>query len=237
MILGEKTMIKALVFDIGQTLVEYKIPLNWSKLYRPAFESVADACGYTFSDEQFQYAGQVLAKYNTRINPREKEVTSNQIFSEIISGMDIPVTDIEKVKKHFYSYFKQDANVYAEVAETLKGLSEKGIILGTLSDVAYGMDNVYALEDISAVIRYIDYPCTSNDIGYRKPRGEGLQFLAEKMKINVKEMAFVGDEEKDIMCAVNAGAYSILINRSGSVRNYGQDKEIRTLDELLDMFD
>ena len=38
-------MVKAIVFDIGQTLVEYKMPLNWSKLYRPAFESVADKCG------------------------------------------------------------------------------------------------------------------------------------------------------------------------------------------------
>lgn len=228
-------MIKAIVFDIGQTLVEYKKPLNWSELYRPAFESVADACGYTFTDNHFQYAGQVLTKYNTRINPRDKEVTSDQIFSEIISGMDIPMKDIEKVKTHFYAYFKRDAYVYEDVKETLKRLSEKGILLGTLSDVAYGMDNMYALEDISEVIKYIDYPCTSNDIGYRKPRGEGLQFLAKKMRINIKKMAFVGDEEKDIMCAVNAGAYSVLINRSGNVKNYGQDKEIRTLDELLDV--
>lgn len=227
-------MMKAIVFDIGQTLVEYKRPLNWSELYKPALESVAAACGYTISDNQYQFAGQVLAKYNTRINPRENEVTSNQIFCEILGGMDIPVKDIEKVKYHFYSYFKQDANLYTEVEETLKGLSEKGILLGTLSDVAYGMDNVYALEDISAVIKYIDFPCTSNDIGYRKPYAAGLKFLAEKMKISVKEMAFVGDEEKDIMCAANAGAYSILINRSENFRNYGQDKEIRTLDELLD---
>lgn len=228
-------MVKAIVFDIGQTLVEYKIPLNWSRLYRPAFESVADACGYTFSDNQYRYAGQVLTKYNTRINPREKEVTSDQIFREITSGMDIPVKDIGKVMFHFYSYFRRDACVYPEVGETLKKLSEKGILLGTLSDVAYGMDNVYALEDISAIIKYIDYPFTSNDVGYRKPRAEGLRFLSEKMQINVQEIAFVGDEEKDIKCAVNAGAYSILINRSDSVKNYGQDKEIHSLDELLSM--
>lgn len=229
-------MVKAIVFDIGQTLVEYKIPLNWSELYRPALESVADKCGYVFSDNHYQYAVRVLAEYNTRINPRENEVTSNQIFSEIISGMDIPTKDIEKVKFHFYSYFKRDAYVYAEVEETLKRLSDKGVLLGTLSDVAYGMDNVYALENISAVIKYIDYPCTSNDVGYRKPRAEGLRFLSEKMQVSVKEMAFVGDEEKDIMCAINAGAYSILINRSDSAKNYGQNKEISSLDELLNMF-
>lgn len=135
--------VKAIVFDIGQTLVAYKTALNWSELYRPAWESVADACGYTFSDQQYQHAGQVLTKYNTRINPREKEVTSDQIFGEIISGMNIPMKDMERVKFHFYSYFKRDACVYAEVDETLKRLSDKGILLGTLSDVAYGMVNFY----------------------------------------------------------------------------------------------
>ena len=32
-----KNMFKAVVFDIGQTLVDYRMPMNWSSLYRPAF--------------------------------------------------------------------------------------------------------------------------------------------------------------------------------------------------------
>ena len=230
-------MMKAVVFDIGQTLVEYKKPLNWSKLYRPAFESISDKCGYTFSDSHYQHALRVLSQYNTREYPRDYEVTSDRIFSEILSGMDIPMEDIEQVKLHFYSYFRQDAALFPEVEETIKILYDKGILLGTLSDVAYGMDNIYALEDIRAVIKYIDYPLTSNDVGYRKPRAEGLKLLAEKMQIDMKEMIFVGDEEKDIMCAANAGVYSVLINRSNEIKNYGQNKEIRSLDELLTMFE
>ena len=34
---------KAIVFDIGQTLTYYPVPLNWSKLYRPAFGNVAES--------------------------------------------------------------------------------------------------------------------------------------------------------------------------------------------------
>lgn len=150
--------------------------------------------------------------------------------------MDIPMKDIEQVKFQFYLFFRQDASVFPEVEETLKKLSYRGILLGTLSDVAYAMDNEYALEDIRMIRQYIDYPFTSNDTGYRKPRAEGLKFLAEKMQIDMKEMAFVGDEEKDVMCAANAGAYSILINRNNKIKNYGQNKEINSLDELLVMF-
>lgn len=103
--------------------------------------------------------------------------------------------------------------------------------------VSFREYSLYAMEDISEIIKYIDYPLTSNDTGFRKPCGEGLKILSDKMQIDIKEMAFVGDEEKDIMCAVNAGVYSILINRSGSIKNYGQNKEISSLGELLNILD
>lgn len=228
-------MIKAIVFDIGQTLVNYSKPLNWSKLYRPVFESIADNCGYIFSERHYQHAATILTKYNTRINPREHEVSSTQIFTEILSGMDIPIEELEQVKYHFYTYFRQDASLFPEVEGTLKALSDKGIILGTLSDVAYGMDNGYALEDIASIAQYIDYPFTSNDTGFRKPSAKGLELLAEKMKVDIRQIAFVGDEEKDMACARNASAYPILINRSGEKKDYGQGVDIFSLKGLLNI--
>ena len=42
--------IKAVVFDIGQTLVHYPIPLNWSALYRPAFEHIEQKLGLNLSE-------------------------------------------------------------------------------------------------------------------------------------------------------------------------------------------
>lgn len=230
-------MIKAVVFDIGRTLVKYKTPLNWSKLYRPAFQYVADQCGYHFSEDQYLHIGDVLTKYNTRINPRIQEASSVQIFTEVADGAGLSKKDIEQVKHHFFSYFRKDVSLYPEVEETLKTLVDKGVMTGTLSDVAYGMDNIYALEDIAPIRKYIDYPLTSNDVGFRKPSTKGLEMLAEKMQIEVSEMIFVGDEEKDIICANDAGAYSVLINRDSIVKNYGQKKEIHSLAELLSIVD
>ena len=56
---------KAIVFDIGQTLTYYPVPLNWSKLYRPAFGSVAEKLGIQFTEEEYTHFGEVLTKYNT----------------------------------------------------------------------------------------------------------------------------------------------------------------------------
>ncbi len=226
-------MFQAVVFDIGQTLVDYRKPLNWSKLYRPAFAQIAEKYNYNFSEEQYQLAGNILAKYNTRINPRDYEVTSVQIFTEILHGMDINLEDMEPIKESFYTYFRQDSSLFPDVEDTLRTLSANGIKLGTLSDVAYGMDNIYALADIASIIKYIEYPFTSNDTGYRKPCAKGLEILSEKMQTDISEIMFVGDEEKDMVCARNAGAYAVLINREPVIKNYGQNKTIHTLTELL----
>lgn len=229
-------MFKAVVFDIGQTLVDYKMPMNWSKLYRPAFEFIAKRHHYTFTEEHYQHAGNVLARYNTRLYPRDYEVSSAKIFAEIIEGMDLDLADMEQVKDSFYMYFRQECSLFCDVEQTLKTLSGKGIIIGTLSDVAYGMDNKYALADIASIIKYIRYPFTSNDTGYRKSCTKGLEILSEKMQIDISDIVFVGDEEKDMLCAKNAGAYAVLINRDDKLKNYCQDREIHTLTELFQLF-
>ena len=229
-------MFQAVVFDIGRTLVSYKKPMNWSKLYRPAFEQIAEIYHYHFTEEHYQNVGNVLTKYNTRINPRDYEVSSAQIFTEILQGAELNLEDLEQVKESFYAYFRRDCSLFPEVEQTLKTLSGKGIKLATLSDVAYGMDNVYALEDIEPVIKYIEYPFTSNDTGYRKPSAKGLEILCEKMQTDMQEIVFVGDEEKDMVCAGKAGAYGVLINRDGTPKDYGQARTIHSLTELLPLF-
>ncbi len=230
-------MIKAVIFDIGETLVRYNKPLNWSKLYRPALEKMANDCNLNFSENDYKNAIQVLTKYNTRINPREREVSSDTILGEMIEITNLDKSEIEEFKDSFYSFFRNDAVIFPEVENTLKELNKKRIIVGTLTDVAYGMDNKYALEDIAPVMKYIQYPYTSNDIGYRKPNAKGLQLIAKKLEVDTNQIIFVGDEMKDILCARNAGAISVLINRSNEKKNFGQDYEITTLKELLDIID
>ena len=97
-------MFKAVVFDIGQTLIEYNKPLNWSKSYRPALERAAKACNIYLSETDFQKAGNVLLTYNTRINPREYEVSSNKIFAEIFEKLSISQSFFELFKSEFYAF-------------------------------------------------------------------------------------------------------------------------------------
>ena len=194
-------MIKAIVFDIGQTLTYYPIPLNWSKLYRPAFENISKNLHIEISEEEYDHIGTVLTRYNTRITPRDIEVTSDKIFGEILENTKINKELVNDIKREFYSFFRTDVEIYPEAEKVLKELKRKSILVATLSDVPYGMDNEYALGDLGKLIEYIELPYTSNDIGYRKPLGIGLKRIAEEFRLDLSELVFVGDETSQGRCS------------------------------------
>lgn len=231
-----KNEIKAIGFDVGHTLIKYKNPLNWQGLYRSGLEHAAAAVDITLSEDMLIAAADVLLKYNTRVNYREWETTSDCIFNEILKSWGIQ-TDLYALKSGFYSFFKADAEPYPETIDTMKKLKQHGIKIGILTDVAYGMDNEISLEDISVLSDYIDIAITSVDVGYRKPNSAGYVKLLESLEISPNGMIFIGDEEKDIIGAQKLGIVSALINRSKEIKDFGQDYTLESLSDILSILD
>lgn len=227
-----KNEIKAIGFDVGHTLIKYKNPLNWQGLYRLGLEHAAAAADITLSEDRLIVATDVLLKYNTRVNYREWETTSDCIFNEILKSWGIQ-TDLYALKSGFYSFFKADAEPYPETIDTMEKLKQHGIKIGILTDVAYGMDNEFSLEDISVLSDYIDIAITSVDVGYRKPNSAGYVKLLESLEISPNDMIFIGDEEKDIIGAKKLGIVSALINRSKEIKDFGQDYTLEALCDIL----
>lgn len=231
-----KNEIKAIGFDVGHTLIKYKNPLNWQGLYRSGLEHAAAAADITLSEDMLIAATDVLLKYNTRVNYREWETTSDCIFNQILKSWGIQ-TDLYTLKSGFYSFFKADAEPYPETIDTMEKLKQHGIKIGILTDVAYGMDNEISLEDISILSDYIDIAITSVDVGYRKPNSAGYVKLLESLEIFPNGMIFIGDEEKDIIGAQKIGIVSALINRSKEIKDFGQDYTLESLSDILSILD
>ncbi len=226
-------MTAAAVFDIGETLIRYGNPLSWASLYRPALERADRACDLGLSEADFSGAAAVLQRYNTRLHPRAREVRADDIFQEILDVWQRPEGPVKAVKREFFAFFRQnDPRPFPEVPETLAALKRDGVRTATLSDVAYGEDNETALADLREIAAYIDLPLTSRDTGWRKPDGRGLRYIAERFHTDVRELVFVGDEEKDVLCANGVGAASVLIDRAGRRPDWGQRYTISSMDGL-----
>ncbi|TGA96298.1 HAD family hydrolase [Sporolactobacillus shoreae] len=226
---------KAIGFDLGSTLIKYEdVPQSWKSLYKEALKDVLISCDRIPNSNMIGTGEEILSKYNTRMNYREVEVSSNQIFSEMLEAWDLNKDKyLNKIKKAFYSYFQRTSHLYDDTIITLETLKKQGVRIGILTDVPYGMDKDYVLTDIEAFKGYIDVLLTSVDVGFRKPNKQGYSDLLNNLDVTADETVFVGDEQKDILGANSIGIYSVLINRQSTIKEYGQRKMINSLMELM----
>jgi putative hydrolase of the HAD superfamily len=122
---------------------------------------------------------------------------------------------------------------YPDTEPVLKELKKKNMKIGVLTDTAYGADKKYLISGASDIMQYIDYFLASTDVGFRKPHIRGYFQLAKELGIEIVECMFVGDEEKDVIGANQAGMISVLIDRKNQYQNYGQRITIHSLQDIL----
>lgn len=227
---------KAIAFDLGDTLVEYEgMPLSWEAHYPEALLTLAAFLQLTPNAFQVDEACAVRRRYNTRIRPREEEVSFSTILGEILRCFEFAGEAKEMAcATAFFRIFRQRLRCFPEVGRALDALRLKGTKIGVFTDVPYGMPRELVLEDIreASLEQLIDTLLTSCDARFRKPSPKTLQLLAEELLCEPGEMAYVGNEKKDVDVARAFGCYSILIDRAGHGYDWGQDRTITSLSEL-----
>ncbi len=230
-------IVKAIGFDLGNTLLSYgNTPLSWQSRYKEALNLVANNCGLMINKELLSEGERILTKYNTRLNEREEEVTADRIFGELLGQWGLPKQRYLKcAKETFFEYFQKDSVLYDDVMPIFSRLKNNGVKIGILTDMPYGMDKEFLERDLQPISGYVDSLLTSVEIGLRKPNVQGYLELAGQLGTEPRDMAYVGDEEKDIIGSNNAGMYSIFIDRNDSCAKFGQKRSIKKLTELVDI--
>jgi putative hydrolase of the HAD superfamily len=227
-------MIKAVGFDYGNTLTWSGMPLNWKDFYREALTSALQAADVNITPEKLQAGEKILLKYNTRVNERDWEVTSDTVFTELFADWGITARSaLQPAKDAFYSFFFTKTKVYPETESVLKELKKKNIKIGVLSNTAYGADKEYLIGSTPQINQYFDVCLASTEVGFRKPHTKGFLQLLRALQVPAGDCLFVGDEPVDIIGANKAGIVSVLINRSGKKRDYGQKYTVNSLTDIL----
>jgi putative hydrolase of the HAD superfamily len=226
--------IKAVAFDLGGTLIDYQgLPPSWAGYYEEAFDQVRSKLSLDLDKFQIEAAITALRKYNTRINPREIEYSSDYIFSEVTQTWKLSNHSVNDIACCFYRFFQKRARVFQEAPTILASLHERKMKIGILTDSPPGIPDELVREAAAFPGCRIDCLLTSPAVGVRKPDVGGYLRLTEELGTNTSECIFVGDEEKDILGANKAGMISILIDRNQQNRDYGQAYTINSLREIL----
>lgn len=225
--------VKVVVFDIGGTLMEYRnMPYVWIDYYHDAFCYVSERLGLELTTEEIAQSVEVLRQFNPRVKYREKDYTPEYIFTQAASHWHCSY-DLQAVIGTFFENMKLTPHIYEDTLPVLERLKSGGVTICALTDVATGMPDALHKSYIPQLLPYFAMYVSSVSCGWRKPNRRGLDLIAERFGVPVNTLTFVGDEEKDIRTAQNAGCRSVLIDRRGSGFEYGQDASVTDLYGLL----
>jgi HAD superfamily hydrolase (TIGR01509 family) len=117
--------------------------------------------------------------------------------------------------------------LYDDVMPTVKGLKEKGMLLGVVSTLRF---------DKAGLSPYLDVTVTPQEAGCNKPDPEMFLFAARRLALEPKDVIYIGDQyERDILGSMRAGIKSWLIDRYDLVKESTDFPVIRSVSEVIDL--
>ena len=210
---------KVVVFDLGETLMEYKgMHLSWDGYYQPAFEYVNQKLGLNLPNQQIQTSVQILKNYNPRIKMREKEIPAQKIFTDAVSAWNYDAASIslETIIHTFFESLKFEPVIYEDSIPALKKIRAANLKTAIMTDVASAMPDSLHKAYVEPLLPYFDLYVSSVTCGWRKPNPKGLSDIAAFFNSTPAQMIMIGDNQRDIQAAKNFGCTSVLMFRQNT---------------------
>jgi len=227
-------MIKAVFFDLYNTLVSYAPP-------REELEArVLKDLGIDVSPEVFRrplfIADEFIYREHARspISKRSKEET--MVLYAQYQGIVLKEAGIEASQELVASILGKWQQVkfkmvlFDDVMPTLTHLRELGLILGLISNVDRDITPLCQELGLSAWLQVV---VTSQELGFNKPQPEIFQEALKQAGVKPSEAIYVGDQHQiDVVGANEAGMRGILLDRNGFFENIVDCPRIRSLTEV-----
>lgn len=143
----------------------------------------------------------------------------------------------------YNQYYEQEGyktgRMYEGIREVLTELRERGYLLGVASNKSWS--RVGADIDYLELHDLVDAFVTSEDTVQRKPHPAPLLKLAEKLQIDPRYCAYIGDYRGDIIAARDAGMVSVAVMWGGmflpeTLLAEHPDYVVERPEELLELF-
>ncbi|MCK4863471.1 MAG: HAD family hydrolase [Dehalococcoidales bacterium] len=229
-------MIKAVFFDLYQTLVRYEPPreeieakvlkdfgidVSPAVLSRPMV--VADEFIYNeiarrpLSDRSTEEKMALYAQYQG-ILLREAGIEYDQkIIPSLLGAM---------------MQSSMDLVLFDDVTPLLDDLKGRGLILGLISNIEQDMTETLTKLELPSWLGII---VTSQDTGAGKPRPEIFREALRRAGVQPSEAIYIGDQyQVDIVGARGAGMKGILIDRNDYYRDITDCPKISSLSEVVE---
>lgn len=229
-------MIKAVFFDLYQTLIHYDPPRE---------EHLAKIIGDNGIEvtpdvlrRPMVVADEFIYREHARlpISQRSKEEQTSLFIkyqSMLLKEAGInPIAELVRSIIVNMQQIKFNRVLFDDVLPSLNQLKQKGLILGLISNVDSDVNPLLNKLGLTPLLQVI---ATSLDTGYHKPQPEIFKEAARQAGVKAQESMYIGDQYQiDILGSKGAGMQGILLDRNGYFNEYIKDKKIKNLYQLVE---
>jgi putative hydrolase of the HAD superfamily len=225
--------IKAVLFDLGNTLVKLWIPetvyhriLTSFKINR-SIEEIREALVKAQKDSERLKYEQLFGKipYKEYWNKRDGLLLRHL-------GLPLDRKLLRKIQTRWFDY--AECPLFPDVNPVLSKLRERGLKMGIIS-TAYEQDIDAITQKTGLQKELFDVIVGADTLKKTKPDPEVFKYALTKLKVKPQETLFIGDEiDADYRGAENAGIHALLIQRTENKTS--QTSDLSTIGSLEEVF-
>ncbi|MCB0208368.1 MAG: HAD family hydrolase [Anaerolineae bacterium] len=233
-------MIKGIIFDLGGTLME--ITRSWNDVIREGAEAMAEwylKKRHIKFDTEALIDAFIIERYNACQEScnTHTEILAQESLRRALTHIAAPASTQAFTEAAIKVFFEPEENAYRlydDALDTVKQLRGQGYRLGLYSN-ATDDKLIQRLVNRNHLRPHLSPTFSSAAYGWRKPKPELFNLIAERWKLPPDQIAMVGDTvEADILGALNTGMTGILIKREGKT-NSSHVQPAATIDQLSEL--
>ncbi len=235
-------MKKAVLFDLGGTLVEYYARAEFPGILKEAIGEVEgclrhldllrvplEAMWQRVRDEDHEAS-------DLRVRPLEGRLIRIFQLDDTNCAVTRPVSGdlVAEMCRRFLKPIFSRGRRYGDALPVLQRLTAAGLQTAIVSNTPWGSPAELWREEVERQGLSVQAVVTCRDAGWRKPARQIFEFALERLGASPQESLFVGDDPKwDVLGPKEMGMEAILIDREGAIEE-GREDAIRGLEELWD---
>jgi len=215
--MNEKLNPKAIIFDLGSTLIEYeKVP--WVEMAVTSMKEVAKFLRKQKKDipddEQFiKDFESVKSEYRKLASDKFVEWTIPQAAEKLLKKLSVEADEklIDGLFNAYYKPVEKNLSIYDDTIETLELVKSNGYTIGLVSNTIF--PEATHLKELKKfkIDKYFDFTLFSSTFGLRKPHEDVFVKASNLAGYAPSECVYIGDRYlEDVTGPESIGMHAIL---------------------------
>ena len=229
--------IKAVLFDLGNTLVGYYDSAEFPSVLRRCLRACSQAQGWsgTAGREETLFARALqLNRERPDFAVRPLGERLRELFEPHVSVDDVMLSSLGAA---FLKPIFDLARLDPQACIVLESLRRRGIKTAIVSNTPWGSSASAWRTELArhGLLERVDAVVFCVDVGWRKPHRAPFDRALALLDVGPTDAVFVGDDPRwDVVGAQNAGVRPVLLGSSASAPDL---KAIRTLEDVVRFVD